>query len=158
MTHPCSHCGGQGHRLEWKKYCIVIPPGVVDGTRILFNGQGGEGFQQGPPGHLVVVVHVEPHPFFTRKNNDLHVDIEVSFAQAVLGESIEIPTLLGPRTLELPRGAQSGQSFLFAGLGVPANGTGHPGDLVITVHIAKKARFPEAGPPGHLRQPRSEQQ
>jgi molecular chaperone DnaJ len=157
MTHPCPHCGGQGHRLEWKKYHIVIPPGVEDGARILINGQGGAGFQQGPPGHLVVVVHVEAHAFFTRHNNNLHGALEVSFAQAVLGDTIKIPTLSGPRLLELPRGTQSGQSFVFPGLGVPANGSGHPGDLLITVHITKKARFPDAEALGNPRQTRSEQ-
>ena len=158
MTHPCPQCGSQGHRLEWKKYCIAVPPGVEDGTRILVKGAGGQGFQQGPAGHLVVVVHVEPHPFFTRHHNNLHGTLEVSFAQAVLGDSIEVPTLLGPRILELPRGTQSGQSFVFPGLGVPANGAGHPGDLVITVHITKKARFPDAEALDKLRQRRSEQQ
>jgi len=144
ITHPCTHCRGQGYLSQLKKYRITIPPGVEDGARIRINGEGGEGFRQGPPGHLVVVVHVEPHRFFTRQGNDLHATLEVSFAQAVLGARIEIPTLVGVRILKLPRGAQSGQSFLFPGLGVPVAGDCHPGNLIITIHITNKPRFAES--------------
>ena len=142
MTQPCSHCGGQGNRLQLKKYKIVIPPGVEDGTRILFNGEGGEGFQ-GPSGHLVVVVHVEPHRFFTRCKNDLHITLDISFAQAVLGDSIQVPTPFGAKILDLPRGTKSGQSFIFAGLGVATAGNCHPGNLIVTVQISNKTRFGE---------------
>jgi molecular chaperone DnaJ len=156
MTRPCPHCQGQGYRQKLKKYRIVIPPGAEDGTRILITGEGGAGFQQGPPGQLVVVVHVEPHRFFTRHQQDLHCTLGVSFAQAVLGDSIEIPTPFGPTVLELPRGARSGQSFLFPGLGVPAAGNGQSGNLVITIHITNKNRFPESEVPSSLRQSRTE--
>ncbi len=154
MTQPCPHCGGQGYRLQLKKYRIVIPPGVEDGTRILFNGEGGEGFQQGPPGHLVVVIHVEPHRFFTRHQNDLYCTVNVSFAQAVLGESIEIPTPFGPRILELPRGANSGQSFIFPGLGVPAAENSHSGNLVVTIQITQKDELADPDLPIKQRQAR----
>lgn len=155
MTHPCPQCGGQGYRLQLKKYRLVIPPGIEDGTRILFDGKGGEGFQHGPPGHLVVVVHVEPHRFFTRHQNDLHCTVDVSFAQAVLGESIEVPTPFGPRALELPRGAKSGQRFLFPGLGVPTAGNCQPGNLVITLQISNQARFTDPDVPDNHMQPRT---
>lgn len=150
MAHPCPQCRGQGYRLQVKKYRLAIPPGVEDGTRILFHGEGGEGFQEGPPGHLVVVVHVEPHAIFTRRQNDLYCTVDVSLAQAVLGDSIEVPTPFGPRLLELPRGARSGQSFLFPGLGVPSNGTCHPGNLVVTIQITDSARFADPELPGRL--------
>jgi molecular chaperone DnaJ len=156
MSHPCPQCSGQGYRLQWKKYRIVIPPGVEDGARILFNGEGGEGFREGPPGHLVVVVHVEPHKFFTRHKNDLHCILDISFAQAVLGDSIEFSTPFGPRTLELPRGSKAGQNFIFPGLGVPATGNCPSGNLVITIQITNKTRFGEADILGNLWQSRTE--
>jgi molecular chaperone DnaJ len=155
MTHPCPQCGGQGYRLQLKKYRLAIPPGIEDGTRILFSGEGGEGFQQGPPGHLVVVVHVEPHRFFTRHQNDLHCTVDVSFVQAVLGESIEVTTPFGPRVLELPRGAKSGQSFLFPGLGIPAGENCQPGNLVITIRITDQVRVTDPDVPGNHMQPRT---
>mgnify|MGYP005839309125 CR=1 FL=1 len=135
MSHPCPQCHGLGYHAEWRKYCISIPCGIEDGTRIRIQGEGGESLAQGPRGHLVVVVHVEPHSFYTRHNNDLYGTLVVNLAQALLGETIEIPTLYGPKAVELPRGSRSGQSFLFPGLGVPANGEGHTGDLIITIQI-----------------------
>ena len=135
MSQPCHHCQGLGYRAEWKKYRIHIPSGIEDGTRIRILGEGGEGFAHGPRGHLVIVVHVEPHSFYTRHNNDLYGTLVVSLAQAVLGDTIEIPTPWGPKSVELPRGSRSGQSFLFPGLGVPANGTCHAGDLIITIQV-----------------------
>ncbi len=156
MSLPCQPCGGQGYQLQCKKYRIVIPPGVEDGTRIRLDGEGGEGFQQGPPGQLVVVVHVEPHRFFTRHHHDLHCTLDISFAQAVLGDSIEIPTPFGPRILELPRGTRSGQTFLFAGLGVPAAGNCQPGNLDKTIQITNKARYGESEQPGAMLHPRTE--
>jgi molecular chaperone DnaJ len=138
MDQPCLVCHGQGHHLEVKKQRIVIPPGVEDGTRICISGEGGEGFQEGPPGHLVVVVHVEPHSFFTRLRNNLHCTLNISFAQAVLGDTVHVPTPYGARILELPRGTKSGQNFTFPGLGVPISGNGHSGDLIVTVKITHK--------------------
>jgi molecular chaperone DnaJ len=156
MSKPCQSCAGQGYRLQFKTYRIVLPPGVEDGTRIRIDGEGGEGFQHGPPGHLVVVVHVEPHTFFTKHHNDLHCTQDISFAQAVLGDSIEVPTPFGPRILELPRGTRSGQSFLFSGLGVPAANNRHPGNLVVTVRITNKPSFGETDLPGSLFHSRTE--
>ncbi|MGQ9921675.1 MAG: DnaJ C-terminal domain-containing protein [Desulfobacca sp.] len=135
MSHPCPHCHGLGYRAEWRKYRISIPSGIEDGTRIHIRGEGGEGFAHGPRGHLVVVVHVEPHSFYTRHNNDLYGTLVVSLAQAVWGATIEIPTPWGPKFVELPRGSRTGQSFLFPGLGVPANGNHQAGDLIITIQV-----------------------
>lgn len=156
MTQPCQHCKGQGNLLQVEKYRVVIPPGIEDGSRILIDGEGGEGFQQGPPGHLVVVVHVEPHSFFTRSRNDLHITLNISFAQAVLGASLEVPTPCGPQVLALPRGTRSGQSFIFAGLGVPAAGNGHAGNLIVTVRISPKTNFEEPELPGNFLEKRTE--
>jgi molecular chaperone DnaJ len=104
----------------------------------------------------VVVVHVEPHRFFTRDKNDLYFTLDVSFAQAVLGDSIEIPTPFGPRILELPRGAKSGQSFVFPGLGVPATGNCHPGKLIITIRISNTGRIDDSDLLNAILQPRKE--
>ncbi len=139
MCAPCLFCQGLGHRLESRKYRVNIPSGIEDGTRILILGEGGEGFSSGHNGHLVIVVHVEPHGFYTRHRNDLYATVAVSMAQAVLGDIIEIPTPWGPRSMELPRGSRSGQSFLFPGLGIPANGNGRAGDLIITITVRDDA-------------------
>jgi len=150
MSHPCPECQGLGYRMERKKYRIRIPSGIEDGTRLLIWGEGGEGFAQGPRGHLVVVVHVEPHSFYTRHQNDLYGTIEVSLSQALWGDTIEIPTPWGTRSMELPRGSRSGQSFLFPGLGVPSNG--RAGDLIITIAVQKEpqSHFSEGPAPAEF--------
>ncbi|MBW1987073.1 MAG: molecular chaperone DnaJ, partial [Deltaproteobacteria bacterium] len=135
IAHPCSHCHGSGNMEQLQRYRIKIPPGVEDGTRLQIPWEGGDGFQNGPPGHLFVVIHVQPDNFFTRFGNDLCCRIEVSFAQAALGDTIEVPTLSGSQFLELPRGTQSGRIFRFPGCGVPRRGDQEPGDLLIEVII-----------------------
>ena len=155
IAKPCLSCHGQGYRVELKTQHLVIPPGVEDGSRILINGEGGEGLHEGPPGHLVVVVHVEPHTFFTRLKNDLHCTVDISFAQAVLGDTIQVPTPFGATFLELPRGTQSGQNFLFPGLGVPSPDNNHSGNLVVTVKISK-TKFTEADLPDNFLESKTE--
>ena len=155
IDKPCLSCHGQGYRLELKRQRLGIPPGVEDGSRILINGEGGEGFQEGPPGHLVVVVHVEPHTFFTRLKNNLHCTLNISFAQAALGDTIQVPTPFGARFLELPRGTESGQNFLFPGLGVPSPDNSHSGNLVVTVKITK-TKFADTDLPDNFLEPKTE--
>ncbi|WP_041283897.1 J domain-containing protein [Desulfobacca acetoxidans] len=143
ITHPCPQCLGEGYTQTSQRYRIVIPPGTEDGDRIMIAGQGGEGSRQGTPGRLVVVVHVEPDSFFTRKGQDLYGCLDVSFAQAATGGMIEIPTLFGSTAFDLPRGALSGQTFLFPGLGAPGWGGRQPGDLIIKIQISNRPRAPQ---------------
>lgn len=135
VTVPCQHCGGLGWRSHKKKYSLRIPPGTRDGARFCIKGEGGEGFQNGSPGNLLVVIHVAPHDFFTRVGNDIHCKIEVSFAEAALGGAIRIPTLDGFRTVKLPQGTQSGWSFRFLGAGAPETPQQPPGDQVNEVIV-----------------------
>ncbi|MFP3866855.1 MAG: DnaJ C-terminal domain-containing protein [Desulfobacteraceae bacterium] len=135
IPHPCPRCRGSGILEQLQRYRINIPPGVEDGTRLQIPWEGGDGFQNGPPGHLFVVIHIQPDDFFTRYGMDLCCRIEVSFAQAALGDTIEVPTLSGSQLLELPRGTQSGRVFRFPGYGVPCRGDQGPGDLLIEVII-----------------------
>ncbi len=141
---PCRHCGGLGWRSHHKEYHLEIPPGTPDGARFRIDGEGGAGFQHGPRGNLLVVVHVAPHDFFTRVGNDIHCKIRVSFSEAALGGTIRIPTLDGYRTVTLPRGTQSGWSCRFLGAGGPGTATQPPGDQVNEVIVS---------PPHHLSPP-----
>jgi molecular chaperone DnaJ len=127
---PCRHCGGSGFRSHHKEYQLVIPPGTRDGARFRILGEGGEGFQNGPRGNLLVVIHVAPHDFFTRVGNDIHCKVEVSFAEAALGGVIRIPTLDGYQWVNLPQGTQTGWSCRFLGAGAPGTATQPPGDQV----------------------------
>jgi len=134
-AQACPHCHGQGHLWETRRYHLRIPPGTVDGTRLRLAGAGGPGFQNGPPGNLEVIIHVEPHLFFTRLGKDIFCRFPISFAQAALGGRVRVPTLDGCRTLNLPRGTQSGKIFRFPGGGAPGGPHQGPGDQVVEVVV-----------------------
>jgi molecular chaperone DnaJ len=134
-TQACSHCQGQGYRWGMTRYHLRIPPGTADGDRLRLAGKGGQGFQNGPPGNLEVIIHVEPHCFFTRVGNDLHCRFPVSFAQAALGGMVSIPTLDGYHDLHLPRGTQSGKVFRLPGGGAPGGPQQPPGDQIVEVVV-----------------------
>lgn len=140
-TQACPHCQGQGHLWETRQYHLVIPPGTVAGTRLVLAGEGGQGFQNGLPGNLEVIIHVEPHLFFTRVGNDLHCRFHVSFAQAALGGMVDVPTLDGCRSLHLPRGTQSGKVFRFPGGGAPGGPQQPPGDQIVEVVVTTPANL-----------------
>jgi len=134
-TQVCPHCRGQGHLWKNCRYHLRIPPGTVNGARLRITGEGGQGFQNGPPGNLEVIIHVEPHFFFTRVGNDLYCQFPVSFAQAALGGMVSVPTLDGCRPLDLPRGTQSGKVFRFSGGGAPGGPSQPRGDQIVEVVV-----------------------
>jgi molecular chaperone DnaJ len=131
---PCPTCHGSGVEYAARQVKVRIPAGVEDGQRIRVKGRGGAGRNGGPAGNLFVVVHVDPHPVFGRKGRDLTVTAPVTFAEAVLGSTIKVPTLDRPVTLKVPAGTRSGRVLRVRGRGVPGpHGTG---DLLVTVEVA----------------------
>jgi molecular chaperone DnaJ len=135
VARPCPYCHGRGLYSRKREYHLRIPPGTCDGARLRIRGEGGEGWQNGPPGNLEVVIHVAPHDTFTRVGNDIYCQVQVSLIEAALGGIIRIPTLDGFRTINLPQGVQSGWTFRFPGAGVPG-GPQHPrGDQVNQVVV-----------------------
>jgi molecular chaperone DnaJ len=106
---------------------------VKDGARIRLPGRGEPGPAGARPGDLYVAVDVAPHAFFGRKANDLTVELPITFAEATLGASVDVPTLNGSVKLKVPAGTRSGQTFRVKGKGAPRKG-GH-GDLLVTVRV-----------------------
>jgi curved DNA-binding protein len=115
---------------------VRVPPGANEGSRLRIPQQGGEGFGGGPPGDLLLTIHVTPHPFFKREGDDLHVDVPITIAEAYKGEKIKIPTPDGEVTLKVPARTQSGQVTRLRGKGVTRKGK-EPGDLYVRfiVHV-----------------------
>lgn len=139
---PCPVCEGKGHYLQLRHYHLDIPAGTEDGARFRFVGEGGESFPGGgTPGNLEVVISVEPHEFFTRKGRDLHCQVKISFAQAALGGEVQVPTLRGYATLNLPRGTQSGTIFRFTAAGAPGGSQYPPGDQIVEVVVTTPERL-----------------
>jgi len=104
VSEPCGRCDGDGQIRVTRELSVNIPPGVDDGTRIRLAGEGEAGSHGGPRGNLYIVLEVEPHPIFRRRDDDILVEVEINIAQAALGADIEVPTLEGEETVT-PTGA-----------------------------------------------------
>jgi molecular chaperone DnaJ len=135
VTTPCETCHGVGHERRERKIMVKIPGGVDDGMRIRLRGEGDVGVAGGPAGDLYVYVSVKEHQFFRREGNDIIYDLPLNFAQAALGDAIEVPTLNGTETLKIPPGTQPGAEFRLKGKGVPHLRRSKRGDLVIPVNL-----------------------
>jgi molecular chaperone DnaJ len=150
MSQPCSSCGGTGRKIT--KECpscrglgriihtesikVKIPAGADTGSRIRLKGMGGAGQGKGAAGDLQIEITVRKHPLFTRKEDDLHLDLPVTFAEAALGAKIEVPTIDGTTVMTLPPGTQSGQKLKLAGKGFPSSRTGMRGSQFVTIKVA----------------------
>jgi molecular chaperone DnaJ len=140
IADPCPKCQGQGRIRKPVSLSVKIPPGVDNGSRLKLRGEGEAGFGGGTGGDLYVVVHVREHPLFVRQDNDVVIEVPVSFPQAALGAEIDVPTLDGKIKLKLPAGTQSGKVFRQKGKGfVDLHGYGRGDELVrIVVETPKR--------------------
>jgi molecular chaperone DnaJ len=119
IREKCSQCHGSGKVKKRRKIHIKIPAGIDDGSQLRVSGEGESGIRGGPPGDLYVVVHVKPHDFFDREGDDIYCEVPITFAQAALGDEIEVPTLSGKVKLKIPAGTQTNTYFRLKGHGVP---------------------------------------
>ncbi len=140
---PCSVCRGQKQVVEKRNLTVKVPAGVDGDTQIRLSGEGAPGIDGGPPGNLYVLLHVEPHKFFQRRNNDILLEMEINIAQASLGDEIKVPTIDGEETLKIPAGTQSGSVFRFKGRGVPYLRRAGRGDQLIITHVAIPKKLSE---------------
>jgi molecular chaperone DnaJ len=135
VANPCQACGGAGRIKQHKTLSVKIPAGVDEGDRIRLSGEGEAGVNGGPAGDLYVVIHLQPHPVFTREHNDLHCEMPISFTAAALGGDIEIPTLDGYAKIKVPAGTQTGQMFRLRGKGIKGVRSSSHGDLICHVAV-----------------------
>lgn len=135
IKDPCVDCGGAGKVRVKRSLKVKVPPGVDAGSRLRIVGEGDSGDRGGPPGDLYVVLHVAPHEFFVRENDDVICEAEISFPQAALGAEIEVPTIEGPVKLKVPQGTQTGKVFRLKGKGIASLRTGRRGDEQVVVRV-----------------------
>ncbi len=135
IGHPCVTCHGRGRHEVERKLTVKVPAGVDDGSRIRIAGNGEAGIRGGPPGDLYVYLSIAPHRLFRRDGLDTYVDIPVSFPQATLGATIDIPSLEGQLPLTIPTGTQTGTTLRLRGHGMPSVRGSQRGDHHVTVHV-----------------------
>lgn len=140
VTDPCDECRGQGTVAGKVKLDVHIPAGIDDGMRVRLAGEGEPSPDGGPPGDCYCFVTVRKHKLFHRDGNHLVLQMPITYTQAALGATIEIPTLQGKDSLTVPPGTQSGEVFRLRGRGMPDPRGGGVGDLLVQtfVEIPKK--------------------
>jgi molecular chaperone DnaJ len=140
ITKPCKQCDGSGAIPREVLLEVAIPAGVDDGMRVRLAGEGQASPDGGPAGDAYCFIKIRSHKIFHREGNDLVLQVPLSYSQAVLGTEIEIPTLGGRHTIEIPKGTQSGEVFQLRGFGMPDPRSGLRGDLLVQtfVEIPKK--------------------
>jgi molecular chaperone DnaJ len=143
IPEPCTTCDGVGKVKRSKTLEVKITAGIDDGMRIRSAGNGEPGTNGGPPGDLYVEIHVKEHSVFQREGDDLHCEVPVSFATAALGGEVEVPTLGGRASVQIPEGTQSGKVFRLRGKGVKGVRSGFPGDLYCHMQIETPVKLTE---------------
>jgi molecular chaperone DnaJ len=132
---PCGRCGGEGRAMQSEWAEVEIPPGARDGGRIRLAGLGNAGRRGGPAGDCHLVVHVEPHPLYRQKDDDLHCEVPVTMVEAALGAHVEVPTPDGAVAIEIPAGTQTGQRFRLRKRGMPRPDGQGRGDLYVEARV-----------------------
>jgi molecular chaperone DnaJ len=137
IKNPCKTCGGEGRVNKDKTLSVKIPAGVEEGNRIRLTGEGEAGSRGGPAGDLYVYISIRKHQFFTRKDENIHVEIPLKFTTAALGGSIEIPTIDGSKAkLQIPEGSQNHDKFRLKSKGMSVmNSGGRRGDMYVKINI-----------------------
>lgn len=136
VEHACPGCGGAGRVKQPTKRTVRVPPGIEDGSSLRVQGAGEGGGQHTVAGDLYVQIRIRPHPQFERHEDDLAYQRRISFPEAALGCTLEVPTLAGPKaTIKVPPGVQDGTTLRVREKGMPKlQARGH-GDLLVRLRI-----------------------
>lgn len=123
-----------GPREEAAKLSVTVPAGVKEGQRLKLSGEGDRP-AQGVAGDLFVIIELQEHILFKREENDVILDLPVSYTDAILGTGVEIPTLFGKAEIKIPAGTHSGQVFRLKSKGFPKLGATGSGDMLVRVTV-----------------------
>ena len=144
IKDPCQTCRGTGREKQSHTVSVKIPAGVETGQQIRLAGQGEAGFNGGPYGDLFVVINVNPSDKFTRDGSTIYYTLNISFVQAALGDTVEVPTVHGNVEMVIPAGTQTGKTFRLKGKGAPRFRGGSQGDQLVTVKIVTPTKLNDA--------------
>jgi molecular chaperone DnaJ len=141
ITDPCPHCRGKGRVKVSRTVMVNIPAGVDDGYTMVLDGEGDVGLYGGRPGDLYANLSVKPSRIFHREGSDIFYELPLNFAQAALGDEVEVPSLDGGIKLNIPPGTQNGKAFHLKGKGIPHANRRGKGDEVIIVRVVTPERL-----------------
>jgi len=167
IRETCPACHGEGRVRTERELDVEVPPGVSSDNFITLRGQGNAGTRGGPRGDVVVLLDVEEDPRFVRDGENLLVELPVTFSQAALGDSVEVPTVEGSVRLTIPAGTQSGEVLRLRGQGLPTLHGRSRGDQLVRIRVwtpqdlsreqedlLRQLREMEEEPPEELGEPR----
>jgi molecular chaperone DnaJ len=143
VSDPCTPCRGSGRTEGQKALKVRVPAGIEHGMRLRIAGEGEAGIGGGPSGDLFVVIHVRPHPLFSRDGSDLECEVPISLVQAALGTEIEVPTLEGRVGMRIPEGTQPGKVLRLRGKGLPGLRSGERGDQYVRIFVEVPTKLSE---------------
>ena len=135
ITRKCEKCNGRGKYNTTKEIEITIPAGIDSGMTLRVEGKGEPGVRGGENGDLFITFKVLPHDVFVREENDILIEIPITFAQAALGDEFEVPTINDPVKIKIPAGCQSKTKLRLRGKGVRNPKTGAIGDQYVIVNV-----------------------
>lgn len=135
ITSSCRSCDGSGAQPRSVALEVTIPAGVDDGMRVRLQGEGQASPDGGPAGDAYCFIQVRPHSIFRREGSDLAIELPLSYSQAVLGTTVEIPTLDGKKSITIPSGTQSSEVFELRGMGMPDPRSGMRGDMLVQTFV-----------------------
>lgn len=135
ISTPCEKCSGEGRAVASAEIDIDIPPGIHDGNQMRISSQGDSGVKGGPPGDLYVRLRVSRHELFERLDDNVLLEVPVTFSDAALGAQVEVPTLEGVESLSVKAGTQGGEILRMKRKGLPALEGGARGDQLLRVIV-----------------------
>ena len=135
ITEKCETCSGSGRTQGEEEIEVEIPAGVHEGIQLSMSGKGNAGERGGPPGDLIIDVHEKEHEELQREGNNIVYELYITFPDAALGTSLEVPTIDGKAKIKVPAGTQPGKIFRLKGKGIPDINSHHRGDELIHVNV-----------------------
>jgi len=135
ITNKCNTCTGHGIVKDEEVINIKIPQGVTGGMQLSVSGKGNAAARGGIPGDLIVLIDEEKHPYLIRDDNNLIFEQYLSFPQASLGTSVDVPTLEGKARIKIPSGTQGGKVLRLKGKGLPSINSYEKGDLLVNINV-----------------------
>jgi len=135
ISKPCQKCKGNGRHKVKRTLTVTVPPGIDEDYQMRMRNEGESGIYGGPEGSLYISFSIASHHSFTRNGNDLLYELPINFAQAALGDEVEIPTIEDTSTLKIPAGTQDGEVLKIKGKGVPRLDSKGRGDQLVIIRI-----------------------